>query len=132
MDVQRLRAVQQHILEEPRRVGMGDWFITKDHDPERFAGCRLQPQCNTVACIADWTVALFGDPLQRRFNAQGTSLLGLEGMQADRLFQTIFWPVEFQEKLFLHQRGTQGYAQAVSDYIDWFIKSVVGFEKEML
>lgn len=60
INVELLQRVKAHILEEPRRIGMGHWLqragygvVLKD-DYESPLPSALHPPCGTVACIGGW------------------------------------------------------------------------------
>ena len=62
-----LNDVKAVILEEPKRVYMGDWAIEGKSDVEYFCSTHMQtregrtvngPACNTIGCISGWVTFL--------------------------------------------------------------------------
>lgn len=133
MNIERLRIIQRHILEEPQRVNMEGWVIKQSENPvpyARLARRGQDPACGTVACIAGWAVELFNEGYSFIwYSTRARTLLDLTCKEVNALFYTEGWPYEFKERLFAHKPGTRGYAQIVSDYIDYTIKLKIGFEK---
>lgn len=129
MNVELLRQIQTVILEEPKRVDMGDWIDSRRTN---------LPECGTVGCIYGWakaiTTSLRGKELSNlvwgmegmdgtdgRYLDDGAKLLGLTEPQACRLFFDCDWPARFRHALNRAKRQTPEYAQVVSDRIDHFI-----------
>jgi hypothetical protein len=110
MNVELLRKVEAHILEEPKRLYMRTWVKHKDQDGVlRIRGQegrqRDYPACGTAGCIAGWAVMLSyaesktpittvdGDDL----GEEARLLLGLGIFEAHRLFVPLNWPLEFRQ-----------------------------------
>lgn len=94
MNVALFKEIRKRILAEPTQFHMGSWFNT-------------HPHCNTTACIAGWACVLeskeqdiatimkhymdgnWGEcgPAERAMK-----LLGIDPMQASRLFYSTSWP----------------------------------------
>lgn len=104
MNVEKLLEVKAIILAEPLRVRMDDWASDEFESP-------LRPACDTVACLAGWTVAMgriqtgacqFEDGVDilagycGDFAIDAQSILGLNAEQARRLFYVGLWPDEFK------------------------------------
>lgn len=134
MNTPLLRKVQAAILEEPKRLDMGDWVFLDSKSA-------MAPACGTVGCIAGWSVLLNHEPDPTKaldavydlgFNdytffaedllGEAILILGLEEdpLQYD-LFYDLSWPEHFQARLRNTRPRTPQYAQVVSDYIDYFI-----------
>lgn len=101
LNVKLLRRIQKHILEEPRRLDMGNWKRTN------MDGLHAPP-CGTTACIAGWALTLSGKPLPQFDNIarDAARLIGVhhtqiqygncdEDCQAGRLFLRLEWPEPF-------------------------------------
>lgn len=125
MNVELLRKVQAHILEEPKRLDMGAWGVhVNEGDGEWEA-----PTCGTVACIAGWTVALSqglsGYELEDLSDVStlASELLGLNGADACALFYAEDWPKRFRDQLNRRNPQTKAYALVVSHRIDHFLST---------
>jgi hypothetical protein len=116
MNVELLRKIQKHILEEPKRIYMPRWRLV-------FSAIRKEglcaPECGTVGCIGGWAEILSG------VEGYARDLLGLDSEhgEASRLFNDDEWPEKFQTGLRKANPQTQAYAQVVSDRIDHFIST---------
>jgi hypothetical protein len=101
LNVKLLRRIQQHILEEPRRLDMGNWKSTRTDGP-------CAPPCGTVACIAGWALVLSGKSIPEFENIahDAAELIGVqhtqsgdvnvdEDCQAGKLFLRFEWPEPF-------------------------------------
>ena len=148
MNIELLNKIKSHVLEEPKRVWMGDWRIRWGDQTEISVGMRRgidweyllqlsKPSCGTTACIAGWAVELGGDgdmkgfPYELRgrklgfpYELRGRKLLGLNSYaQSDRLFYVASWPEQFRKRLAVAPPQSHEYAQVVADRIDWFVKT---------
>lgn len=118
---ERLEAVAVAVLEEPRRLHMGNWRLSiLTVAPDN------RPSCNTVACVAGWVVALeLPSPdnlytmLVEDIRTEAIEILGISPMQADRLFHADLFPRQFS--LFGFAPGTQAYAERTAARIYHFI-----------
>lgn len=102
MNVELLRKVKEHILDEPQRLDMSMFG-------QRTEG-EMAPPCGTTACIAGWAVILsdpklftvdieeFDDVLSDAYKT-GRELLRITPGQARRLFFVGGWPLTFKEKM---------------------------------
>jgi hypothetical protein len=116
MNVELLRKVQAHVLEEPKRVWMNDWIV---FGPD-YAGLK-RPECDTVGCIGGWGWLLSGHTGYPD-NVDGyLEVFDITFHEGKRLFHIGHWPDRFKDKLSEFRWQTQEYAQAVSDRIDHFI-----------
>jgi hypothetical protein len=123
MKTKLLRKVQQHILEEPRRLNM------RTFRTEVTGFYETDPPCGTTACIAGWA-GLLNDPPSRHMNWQeGREVLGLSRPQSERLFTppefgpaTHCWPKEFRRRYNL-ARSPAGRAKVAAERIEHFIKT---------
>ncbi len=127
----RLRKIAKHILEQPRRMDMGNWYCTGDSAKDEYGS--HTPKCGTVGCIAGWAVQLYGDkalleeaaaPYSEgvNFSDEAQRLLGLTARQAGELFLPGYWPEEFREQLDDYSQGTKRYAKVVADRIEDFAR----------
>ena len=140
MNIELLQRIKAHVLEEPKRIYMGDWNYRIDAGEEyEIEGATLVgPACGTVACICGWAIQLSDAELNDADSARGQGptgkrLLDLSGSpwypekdsdefsQAQRLFHEICWPEEFRARLQNAPVQSQEYAQVVADRIDHFI-----------
>ena len=140
MNIELLLRVKQSILDEPKRVDMLEWATpptraTKHRKQRLRPTAPSAPPCNTVGCIAGWTI-LNGlkDParaarrMREKLGFEGYAYaarikLGLLASESDRLFFPRNWPERFERRLNVLAPGTPEYAQVVADRIDCFIAS---------
>lgn len=81
MNIERLRAVKQKILDEPENFSMEDW------------------ECGTTKCIGGWACFLFPKEATNRFYYQNVSrILELTLPQVDSLCHEVYWPSEFRDQ----------------------------------
>ncbi len=114
MNVELLRRVQAHILEEPRRLNMDHWIRTGQTGPD-------SPACGTTACIAGWALELDGkDPSLLFADVDAAKTLGITPMQGERLFFVGSWPSSFVTR---YDDASHDNVRAVvaSERIDHFI-----------
>lgn len=147
-----LLKVKAAILEEPRRLVMGQWGKLVDPElPLRTADVfpgqlqeREAPPCGTIGCIAGWTTVL-GLPKERltyierhgqkvvdigRFDTEEEAkfLLRLNRHQADALFLLPQWQRESNTwpptyaKAYEEAETPEGRAQVAAGYIDFVIE----------
>jgi len=119
MNVELLRRITTHILEDPRRCIMASYYVRKDENVPSFKSYDFPP-CGTAACIAGWAVLLFGgDPNLSQVREQARRNLGLTVDEGETLFEVAAWPERFQHMLPLATRGsyydegTPGFARVV-------------------
>jgi|SRR5579864_556807 len=112
LNVELLRKVKKHILEEPRRLDMGYWIHATTASP-----------CGTVACLAGWTCILSNvvPAFSLEAGELATPLLGLNERQKMSLFHTEHWPRELAEK-YWNARTPGGRARATAKRINLLIK----------
>lgn len=141
--ISRLRQVKAHILEEPNRLIMADWYKRVEdgiaNDTLSGAGgyseprvVVVRPPCGTAACIAGWVCLL-----DRNFNPREQIACGLESdailgilrsydacnntwrESGEELYQTKNWPREIREEF----ATTDLLARAIAagKAIEWFI-----------
>lgn len=79
MNIERLRAVKQKILDEPESFDMSDW------------------ECGTTRCIGGWACLLFPKEVDRYFSESASRILGLDHLQREKLFYQDEWPPEFRD-----------------------------------
>ena len=102
MNVELLRRVEQHILEEPRRLHMEGWYYSIE-DREPYSS---EPPCGTAACIAGWAQLLEAGwaPGELAYDVvgddstahdRGQEALDLDDAEAEALFYTSNWPEPF-------------------------------------
>ncbi len=140
LNVDLLRKVQAAILEEPKRVNMDLWAFPIEWQVESGQN----PPCNTVGCVAGWSIALEknlrGNDLATEFSIEHQAIKLLLGVTEPasahygimgKLFYISSWPTEFRARMqrwngsHVVDPGTPEYAQIVSDRIDGFIDSFV-------
>lgn len=111
-----LSDIAAYILEEPKRVYMGDWVITNMDEIRDEFGVE-GPECGTVGCIAGNALLLSGRPMQW-VESNATDLLGgADGNLQDDV-DDLFLDVEVDAPY-----GTKKYAQIVA-------KRIAKFQKE--
>ena len=125
MNVELLRKVQKHILEEPKRFDMSTFA-------EWVMGSKYAPTCGTTACIAGWAVflgknvTLSAETVRMTWtNALGfedaaRELLGINRLQAEKLFYSFEWPQPYRQR-FDEARTFKGKAEAAADRIEHLI-----------
>lgn len=109
MNTKLLLEIKDRILEEPRRLSMGDWILT-DQSPDDIRPA-LMPSCNTVACIAGWAVLLTHSRISAVhipdlakqiskdwLEEDGATALGLTRQQEKELFFVKNWPLTFKRR----------------------------------
>ena len=133
-----LLKVRDHILEDPRRLQMGDWLNTGLTPGTEFYGDILQlvPDCGTIGCIAGWISFFYPEDdteyyhytrghAERAIEAIGInkdSEIRFRGIASD-LFYVDQWQ-EINEKAYevaLANKDIKGMAHAAAAQIDWFI-----------
>jgi hypothetical protein len=126
MNIELFRRIQSHILEDPKRVVMDCWR-GQDED------------CGTVACIAGWACILEGNKA-RNFDIpeEAEKLLGIDGIIVeylghfyplrDFLYYPCGWTGPIRDRYMHTKYGSPELAQAVSDYIDYFIETYSALE----
>lgn len=127
MNVRLLRRVKKAILDEPKRLDMGDWIYT-------YEGGLSAPKCGTVACIAGWATLLAVGSIKdvkatakelRRTQAiisqEGMLALGIQSFDADRLFYVDKWPEPYRTA-YGTARTAQERADVTAGRIDQFIE----------
>jgi hypothetical protein len=128
MNVEKLRRIKEIILAEPRRLNMGDWIaaVRTDHESAptcgtvgciagwaileetgiRFKDIESDKTKTRYASLGEWDekeiharvqlAAKFGTSPSA--SALGRAILDLTYEQADDLFYTANWPVEFKNQ----------------------------------
>lgn len=120
MNVERLLAVKQVILDHPENVNMGTYVRGGLSGLRNF-------KCGTTGCIAGWGVALFSkienlpDQIPNFFN-KGVEIFGLSELQAGYLFAP-WWGRAAGARLqsLWYWKSSKEYAQAIADHIDAFM-----------
>lgn len=123
--VELLRAIKQHILEEPKRINMSHWLLT-GYDSMRHLQEFERPACNTVGCIAGWACFLTGNTEASACDVpeEGRRLLGLTNQAADKLFYISGWPDDLTLRYCQSSNQSEYHcvrAQVTAEAIDWFI-----------
>jgi hypothetical protein len=132
MNVELLRKVEAHILEEPKRLYMRTWIKLKEKGHilmRRQDGfCRSFPACGTAGCIAGWVVMLSHAETKKPITTdeddlaeEARLLLGLEVFEARRLFIPMHWPYEFRRGI--SDDGTKETAEVCVRRIEHFIET---------
>lgn len=122
LNVELLRKIQKHILEEPRRFMMGD-VIYRGKPGEKWSDFGLHytiPACGTVACICGWACILGGKPRTENDFATARELLGIEDCAT--LFYVSGWPDKYEQQ-WDDAATPQLRAEIAAARIDHFIKT---------
>jgi hypothetical protein len=120
VNVKLLRKVKQHILKEPKRFLMST-IDTHGEPGQRTGYGGVFAKCGTAACICGWAGILSGiNTCDIRFR-NVAKILGLNGPQADRLFEPGKWPLEFQGGT--NDDGKRETARIAAKRIEHFIKT---------
>jgi hypothetical protein len=128
MNVELLRKIENHILEEPKRLFMPAFVRRQEYGDSLFATntlvAREYPECGTAACIAGW--AVFLNENLKSLNSpeimfKACALLQITTDEGRRLFLPQEWPLQFK-------RGGTGdgepeTAEVTVDRIEHFIKT---------
>ena len=131
MNVELLQKVKEHILEEPLRLHMEVWVVTKqafEDVSENYLGNYdglVFPACNTVGCISGWASVLSGS-IDGRSN-KGAEFLQLSDAEAEGLFHVAQWPLEFSSQYRRTESQSMERAKVVAAVIDAFIESPWSF-----
>lgn len=120
MNVELLRKIEAHILEEPKRFIMSQYIVEKSSDRPDVNGRDFAP-CGTAACIAGWACLLNNVHPSDIGSASAGRLLELNWDQRDRLFEPSFWPKEFIDGT--AGDGQAGTAEVAVARIEHFIKT---------
>jgi hypothetical protein len=130
MNVELLRKVEKHILEEPKRLYMRSWIVREDHARvliTHVGETRGFAQCGTAACIAGWAVLLSHENTENELRLgmdvyyEARTLLGLNTHEADRLFDPIGWPRMFDAGT--RDDGSEIAAETTVERIEHFIET---------
>lgn len=128
MNVDLLRKVATHILEEPKRLHMHSFVRRQDRGDSltsRKGEIREFPECGSAGCIAGWAIMLTSnEPLPWDVGIimrQARRLLELSDDESYRLFGPADWPVKFYKGL--TDDGSPEAAQATADRIEHFIET---------
>lgn len=78
-----LSEIIQLILGEPKRYDQTDWLYTGDSAKDNYQ--EWTPACQTVGCVAGWTVLLKIGDVYNTFK-HAMEILGITNDQADVLF----------------------------------------------
>ena len=143
MNVELLRKIQQHVLDNPQRLVMNTFIIRKtdDETPYNYAEDKFFAdddtptefaECGTAACIAGWTLILSQTPIppfRREIADIAQKLLGIEFYQSKDLFYLANWNAIPRRR---YHEATSQYERAliVSDVIDDFIAKYENEKKE--
>jgi hypothetical protein len=134
LNVKLLRKIQKHILEEPKRLVMRDWIITKAEGYKSFRNDAEEitkfPKCGTAACIAGWAVILSGDKITPgatlRVLDKARNLLKTED---DRLFFTMGWNPKL-DAAYTAAKSAKKRAKIASKQIDQYIDEYIDEHKK--
>jgi hypothetical protein len=125
INVKLLRKIAKHITDKPRRFvmrtfmystdGWGDEFRADDGSMQKFE------KCGTVACIGGWAVLLTdGVAPTGEIRARAVEILGIQGMNEDKLFEVTMWPTEFTKRYWAAKTQRQR-AKVAAERIEHFI-----------
>mgnify|MGYP001614774226 FL=1 len=127
MNTELLLRVKQHILEEPSRLDMEDYYYQLGD--VRYQPPFGEPTCGTVACIAGLALLLEGKrPKRTKIGdafMKATALLKISRDEASRLFFLSCWPNDLWKAYSRAAAQHKGAAAALSvgKRIDLFIAS---------
>lgn len=135
MNTKLLLKVKQHILDEPRRLWMGQWQV-RAVPGKRIEGFwdtefsfrtvtldeKTAPPCGTAGCIAGWTDMLSFRTRPRGVSAESRAIkkLAITELQAAQLFYVDSWPRKFREE-YSAAKTAKRRARIVGQVIDDFI-----------
>lgn len=123
MNVKLLRRIKKHILEEPKRLIMGDWLV-KGEPGQFFTGDGNHAQkfanCGTAACIAGWACILTKQSVApgQWLRDLGAQVLGIEPYGG--LLEVSEWPQPFQHE-YIDAKTPKKRARIAAERIDHFI-----------
>jgi len=109
--------IAAYVLEEPKRLWMGDWIIEGDQQIEDIFETQ-GPACGTVGCIAGNAVVLTGQMGRRQATVTTATeiLAGSDYALSDSLYN-LFLGTDVEAEY-----GTEKYAQIVVERIEEFQK----------
>ena len=128
MNKERLLAIKAHILEEPKRLAMGEWIQDKsspndkvvEHYHERELTEHEFPACGTAACIGGWGRILFSSPDDDEYCY--STILGIHDEEiSDELFLVSLWDEPYRTK-YMNAETPEERAPIAGAYIDYFIE----------
>lgn len=114
MNVPLLRKIQQVIAESPAEFYMGMWHQEDSRACDRLSD--VNDLCGTTHCIAGWAQVLSPEHQSSTALLDGQKALGLDFVQADRLFYASRWPIRFW-------KGFQPSVENAIARIDHFIET---------
>jgi hypothetical protein len=124
---EKLIAVMEMALQEPRKLYMDTW---KANSEEEFIELNIEdrlPPCGTVACIAGWVVELEQNSKAlrngRSFFIVATEILQITHEQSRSLFYPAYWPLRLLRDLRQATTGTELYAEIVCCRIIYFLEN---------
>jgi hypothetical protein len=107
--------IAAYVMEEPKRLWMGDWIIEGEAEIEDFFDTQ-GPACGTVGCIAGNAVVLTGQTQNGRSTATtATEILAGDNHRLGTSVQCLFLNTEVEAKY-----GSEKYAQIVVERIKRF------------
>jgi len=107
--------IAAYVLEEPKRLWMGDWIIEGEAEIEDFFETR-GPVCGTVGCIAGNAVVLTGQAQNgRSTSTTATEILAGDNHMLRTSLQCLFLGTGVPAKY-----GTKKYARIVVERIEKF------------
>lgn len=117
MNVEKMRAIGQAILAEPRRFNMGFWGAAFGDAVDQGHAKTARPPCGTVCCFAGEWALLYTDTspekLRKRDEFHGTiadmAQKDLDLPNTD-LFHSLFWPGNLRHPASM-KSGTKRYAE---------------------
>jgi hypothetical protein len=131
INIDLFQKVKEAILEEPQRLGMGDWIA----GPSSFYHVKQKPRCGTVACIAGWaaivahreryqaSIPLAAEKAKFRPWENAIRELNLPPGDDNKLFYHSSWPHPFLEQYDGHNEGTAANAAVVCARIDHYLET---------
>lgn len=129
LNVALLQKVKAHILEEPNRFAMEDFWLSGGCLLAAIEGKEIRPRkipaCGTVACIAGWACLLKGIPTRDICHTRAAKLLRIPFNSGQggsySLFYSDSWPYKFRDK-YNAARTAEQQTKVAAAYIDWFCK----------
>lgn len=131
--INRLQEVKKHILENPSRLLMSDWYIqdtpgtkVKDVCTNAFLVQEI-PSCGTVGCIKGWLQHF--EFIKNPTKARNIEILFAQELHIDKLFYVSSWIEPYQSR-YIQSKTVEEKAQVCADYIDYVCTGAIDLKKK--